>query len=155
MRKEDLSFLKGGRFLPIMLGECGLIPRRMTDSSFYLTTPPIGSLLEMFSYSIRDEETGLMGDLTYIVKSQLAASFGGVADRERKHLGKKGIRDMRCPGKGLVWRFLAGWLLGLIHLEYSGKGSLGHSWVGWLLGLISLGLLGWVKPEPIVPTDST
>ena len=31
----------------------------------------------------------LMGDLTYIMKSRLAASFGGVANRERKHLGKK------------------------------------------------------------------
>ena len=31
----------------------------------------------------------LMGDLTYIMKSWLAASFGGVADRESKHLGKK------------------------------------------------------------------
>ena len=31
----------------------------------------------------------LMGDLTYIVKSRSAVSFGGVADRERKHQGKK------------------------------------------------------------------
>ena len=30
-----------------------------------------------------------MGDLTYIMKSRLVASSGGVADRESKHLGKK------------------------------------------------------------------
>ena len=30
-----------------------------------------------------------MGDLTYIMKSRLTALFGGVANRERKHLGKK------------------------------------------------------------------
>ena len=34
----------------------------------------------------------LMGDLTYIMKSRLAASFGGVAYRESKHLGKKASR---------------------------------------------------------------
>ena len=31
----------------------------------------------------------LMGDLTYIMKSRLTASSGGIADRESKHLGKK------------------------------------------------------------------
>ena len=31
----------------------------------------------------------LMGDLTYIMKSRLAASSGGVVDRESKHLSKK------------------------------------------------------------------
>ena len=46
-----------------------------------------------------------MGDLTYIVKSRLAASFGGIADWERKHLGKKGIQDMRCSGRVLAGRF--------------------------------------------------
>ena len=31
----------------------------------------------------------LMGDLTYIMKSRLEASSGGVVDRESKHLSKK------------------------------------------------------------------
>ena len=31
----------------------------------------------------------LMGDLTYIMKSRLADSFGGVVDQERRHRGKK------------------------------------------------------------------
>ena len=31
----------------------------------------------------------LMGDLTYIMKSRLTTSSGGVVNRESKHLGKK------------------------------------------------------------------
>ena len=42
------------------------------------------------------------------MKSRLAVSFGGVADRERKHLGKKasGIRGAQAPGRRIVRAFL-------------------------------------------------
>ena len=70
------------------------ISGRMTRSSFYLTAFPIGPLLEVLSYSIGGEGSVHGRTYTYIMKSRLAVSFGGVADREKKHLGKKasGIR---------------------------------------------------------------
>ena len=101
------------------------------------------------------------------MKSQLAASFGGVADRERKHRDKKasgyeipghpgkgmvgrswagwplGFFPLGYPSRGLAGRSWAGWFLGLIPLGYPGGGLAGRSWAGWLLGLIPLGLLGW------------
>ena len=42
------------------------------------------------------------------MKSRLPVSFGGVADRERKHLGKKasGIRGARAPGQRIDQAFL-------------------------------------------------
>ena len=42
------------------------------------------------------------------MNSRLAISFGGVADRERKHLGKKasGIRGAQAPGRRIDWAFL-------------------------------------------------
>ena len=42
------------------------------------------------------------------MKSRLAVSFGGVVDRERKHLGKKasGIRGTRALGRRIVRVFL-------------------------------------------------
>ena len=45
------------------------------------------------------------------MKSQLTVSFGGVVDREMKHLGKKAseIRDARAPRWRIVLAFL-GWL---------------------------------------------
>ena len=45
------------------------------------------------------------------MKSRLAVSFGGVADRERELLGKKAseIRGARAPGRRIVQAFL-GWL---------------------------------------------
>ena len=75
---------------------------------------------------------------TYTVKSRLAASFGGVVDREGKLLDKKafGYEIPGHPSKGLAERSWAGWLLGLIPL-----GLLG--WAGWL-GVPGLG--------PMVPT---
>ena len=53
------------------------------------------------------------------MKSRLAASFGGVANQEKKHLDKKAF-GYEIPG----------------HL---GGGLAGRSWAGWLLGLIPLG----------------
>ena len=75
---------------------------------------------------------------TYTMKSRLAASFGGVVDRERKHLGKKasGYEIPGHPSRGLVGRSWAGWILVLVPLGYPGGGLAGHPWVGWLLGLI-------------------
>ena len=93
------------------------------------------------------------------MKSRLEVSFGGVADRERKHLGKKAsvIRDVGHSGGGLSGRSSASWLLGLIPLEHPGGGSTGHSWAGQLLGLVPLGLLCWagwlgeLGPSPWYP----
>ena len=45
------------------------------------------------------------------MKSRLVISFGGVADRERKHLGKKtfGVKGARAPRRRIV-RATLGWL---------------------------------------------
>ena len=63
-----------------------LISGMMTYSSFYVTAFLIEPLLGVLSYPRRPvyERT-----YTYIMMNWLAASFGGVADRGRKHLGKK------------------------------------------------------------------
>ena len=63
-----------------------LIAGRMTYSSFYVTAFPIGPLLGVLSYPRRP----IYGrTYTYIMMNWSAASFGGVADRGSKHLGKK------------------------------------------------------------------
>ena len=66
-----------------------LISEKMTYSSFYVTVFLRGPLLGVLSYSIRDEEVVHRRTYTYIMKSRLAVPFGGVANREMKHLGKK------------------------------------------------------------------
>ena len=88
-RKEDLSYLEGRRFLPIMLGECGSYSGK--DDLFFLLRiclPDRAAARNAFLFYRRRGDR-LMGYLTYIMKSRLTASFGGVTDRERKHLGKK------------------------------------------------------------------
>ena len=76
-----------------------LISKMMTYYSFYVTAFSMGLLLEVLSYSIRDEKVGSWENLhlyheepfgsSVWWKSQLEVPFGGVADREWKHLGKK------------------------------------------------------------------
>ena len=88
-RKEDSSYLEDRQFLPIMLGEGG--PYSGKDDLFFLLRnclPDMAAARNAFLFYRRRGDR-LMGDLTYIMKSRLAASFGGVANRERKHLGKK------------------------------------------------------------------
>ena len=77
------------------------------------------------------------------MKSRLAVSFSGVADRERKHLGKKasGIRDAPALGRRIVKAFL-GWL------------AFGASPIGALvLGLLTKGT-GPGSMVPTVPTEN-
>ena len=72
-----------------MLGEGGSYSGK--DDLFFLSRnclPDRAAARNAFLFYRRRGDR-LMGDLTYIVKSQSAASFGGVVDRERKHLGKK------------------------------------------------------------------
>ena len=74
-----------------------LISERVTCSSFYVTTFLIGPLLRVPPHSIGGGETGLWKTYTYIIKRWLVVSFGGVADRERKHPGDEasGMRGAR------------------------------------------------------------
>ena len=84
--------MEGRRFLPIMLGEGGSYSEN--DDLFFLLRnylPDRAAARNAFLFYQRRGDR-LMGDLTYIMKSRLAASFGRVADRERKHLGKKASR---------------------------------------------------------------
>ena len=78
-----------------------LISERMICSSFYLTAFPIGPLWECLPIPL--EAGGLVRGRTYthIMKSWLAASFGGVADREKKHSGEEasGIRGARVEDR--------------------------------------------------------
>ena len=76
-------------FLPIMLGEGGSYSGK--DDLFFLLRnclPDRAATRNAFLFYRRRGDR-LMGDLTYIMKSRLAASSGGVVDRESKHLGKK------------------------------------------------------------------
>ena len=88
-RKEDPSYLEDRQFLPIMLGEGGSYSEN--DDLFFLLRNCLSDMAAARNAFLfyRRREDRLMGDLTYIMKSRLAASLGGVADRERKHLGKK------------------------------------------------------------------
>ena len=74
------------------------------------------------------------------MKSRLAVSFGGVADWERKHLGKKtsGIRGARAPG----WR---------IYRTFLGRLAFGPSPFGIPKRRIDRAFLGWMTfgPTPI------
>ena len=78
------------------------------------------------------------------MKSRLTVSFGGVADRERKHLGKKvsGIKGAWAPGRRIDRAFLGQLAFGSSTRAEDRLGVPGLA--GWLLGLVLLGLLGWV-----------
>ena len=94
------------------------------------------------------------------MKSRLAVSFGGVADRERKHLGKKasGIRGARAPGRRIDWAFL-GWMdFKLSPFRVLGQ-RIDQAFLGWLafgpspIGALGLGQLARrTEPGPMVPT---
>ena len=78
------------------------------------------------------------------MKSRLAVSFGGVADRERKHLGKKasGIREARAPGRRIVRVFL-----GLLAFGPSPLGAPGRRIDRTFLGRLARG----TGPGSMVP----
>ena len=101
------------------------ISGRMTSSSFYVTTFPIGPLLRCFPIPLQARGLVRGRIYTYIMKSRLIVSFGGVADRERKHLGKKafGIRGARAPGRRIDRAFLGRLAFGLSPIRLLG-------WVG-------------------------
>ena len=54
-RKEDPSFFKSRRFLPIMFGKVALILGKMTYSSLYVTAFLIEPLLRELSYSVKGD----------------------------------------------------------------------------------------------------
>ena len=73
-----------------MLGECGSYSGN--DDLFFLLRNclpdrAVGRNAFLF---FRRRGDRLIGAPTYIMKSRLAASSGGVVDRESKHLSKKG-----------------------------------------------------------------
>ena len=71
------------------------------------------------------------------MKNRLAVLFGGVSDRERKHLGEKasGIRGAQAPGRRIDRAFL-------------GRLAFGTS----LIGALGLGRMARVtEPGPMVP----
>ena len=77
-----------------------LISERVTCSSFYVTAFLIGLLLKVPSYSVGGGETGSCENLylyhdgmvsSFVWWIPLAVSLGGVADRERMHLGDEAL----------------------------------------------------------------
>ena len=74
------------------------------------------------------------------MKIRLAVSFGGVANRERQHLGKKAskIKGARAPGRRIVRA-----LLGRLAFEPSPLGA-----PGWRIDQAFLGRLAF-GPSPI------
>ena len=94
------------------------------------------------------------------MKSQLAVSFGGVVDRERKHLGKKAsrIRGAWAPGRRIDWAFLGQLAFGPNLLGLPGR-RIDRAFLGRLafgpnpIGALGLGQLArGTEPGPIVPT---
>ena len=80
--------MESRRFLPIMLGEGGSYFGK--DDLFFLLRNCLldrAAARNAFLFYWRRPTHGR--SYTYIMKSQLAASFGGVADQERKHPSKK------------------------------------------------------------------
>ena len=110
-RKEDPSFTDSRRFLPIMIGEGGSYFGK--DDLFFLLRNCLPDRTAARS-AFLSEEADLWKKL-HLYHDELVGSFVwwgsrsgeehtwikrlcGVADRGRKHLDKKGIRDMRYPG---------------------------------------------------------
>ena len=94
------------------------------------------------------------------MKSRLAVSFIGVADRDRKHLGKKasGIRDARAPGRRIVRAFLGRLAFGPNPLGAPGR-RIDRAFLGWPafgpspIGALVLGRLArGTGPGSMVPT---
>ena len=129
-----------------------LISERMTYSSFYVTAFPIGPLLGVPSYSVRGGGTGSWGTYTYIMKSRLAVSFGGVVDRERKHPGEEasGIRGTQAPGRRIDMAFLSRLAFGPNPIGAPGQRAPreeGQPGVPWSAGLWAWSHWGsWVGP---------
>ena len=67
------------------------------------------------------------------MKSRFAISFGGVADRERKHLGKKasGIRGARAPWRRIDRAFLGRLAFGPSPFGVPGR-RIDRAFLGWL-----------------------
>ena len=94
------------------------------------------------------------------MKSRLAVSFSGVADRKRKHLGKKasGIRGARAPGWRIDWAFLGRLAFGPSPLGAPGwricRAFLGRLAFGpGPIGALGLGRLArGTEPGLMVPT---
>ena len=99
------------------------ISRRMTRSSFYVTAFPIGPLLEVLPIILKARGSVHGRTYTYIMKSRLAVSLGEVADRERKHQGKKasGIRGARAPRRRIDRAFLGRLAFGLSPFGVPGR----------------------------------
>ena len=96
------------------------------------------------------------------MKSRLEVMFGGVADRERKHMGKKasGIRDARAPGQRIVRAFLDRLTFGPSPLGAPGR-RIDRAFLGRLafgsspIGALVLGrLVRGIGSRSMVPTMS-
>ena len=101
------------------------------------------------------------------MKSQLVASYGGVTDREKKHLVKKafGIRGARAPGRRIVLAFMGRLAFGPSFLRvpewridraFLGRQAFRPSPIGLLCWAGWLGELGpgpWYSQMSIVRTN--
>ena len=94
------------------------------------------------------------------MKSRLAVSFGGVADLERKHLGKKAsrIRGAWAPERRIDWAFLGQLAFGPSPFRVSGQ-EIDRAFLGRLafgpsrIGALGLGrLVRGTEPGPMVPS---
>ena len=94
------------------------------------------------------------------MKSRLAVSFGGVANRERKHLGEEasGIRGARAPGRRIDLVFLGRLAFGPSPFGVPGR-RIDRAYLSRLafgscpIGALGLGRLArGTEPGPMVPT---
>ena len=85
------------------------------------------------------------------MKSLLAISFGGVADRERKHPDEEasGMRGARAPRRRIDWAFLGRLAFGPGPIGHPDGGLSGLFWAGRLLGLVPSG--AHTEDRPGVP----
>ena len=81
-----MSFLDSRQFLPIMIGEGGFYFGK--DDLLFLLRNCLPDRTAARSVFLSEEDV-YRRTYTYIVMNWSATTFGGVADRGRKHLGKK------------------------------------------------------------------
>ena len=80
-----------------------LISRMMTCSSFFVTVFLIGPLLGVPSYSVGGGVISSWKNIYLYHEKSVESFFGEVANRERRHPSKGGIRAPTRVGKGGIW----------------------------------------------------
>ena len=133
--------MESGRFLPIKIGEGGFYFGK--DDLFFLLRnclPDKAASRSAFPIPLEGRPLVHGRSYTYIMKSRLAVSLGGVVDWERRH-SSEGVRGDRVLGRRFSRAFLGRLSFG------PSPGVLGpDEFLAWPLGWA--GWLGEPSPSP-------